>query len=493
MPPTPPEPLARPAVRTALLIGAFVAVALGLRVYDLADGLWYDEIETLVDHARLPAGEILTSYRTKNHHPLYGLLAHFGMAVFGDGPFGLRLPAAVFGTASVWAVFHLGRRVAGLREGVLAALLLTVSYHHVWFSQNARGYTGLLFFSLVGTALFHGLLTDSAAGRRTLLGYGLVMGLAAYTHITAVFISIAHALVGIATLWRSGARAGSPGRRALLGLGASALIGLALYAPVLGQLLETLIGPNPYAADTAWERPGWMLLEVGRGLARGLPGGWVALAAGLAVAGAGFLSYAKADRAVAALFVLPVVLTAGAVIALGHNLWPRFFFFAMGFAVLIAIRGALVLGRWAGGPIGERIATAGVAVAAAGSALTVPRAYHPKQDYEAARRFVEARATADDAIGTADLTNFPYRYYYRLSWPSLAGAAALDSLEHGHARTFVLTTFPIRLTAVHPDLWDRLAQGYDTAAVFPGTVGGGDIVVWESRPRSGTTEPGSRP
>jgi hypothetical protein len=496
MPSTPPEPSTRPVVtglssRTTVLVGVLVAVALGLRIYDLGDGLWYDEIETLVDHARLPVGEILTTYRSQNQHPLYGLLARLSMTVFGDGAFGLRLPAVLFGTASVWAVFALGRRVAGIREGVLAALLFTVSYHHVWFSQNARGYSGLLFFALVGTTLFHRLLTDPNAGRRAVLGYGLVMALAAYTHVTAVFISIAHALVGIGILWRSGAAAGSPGRRAAFGLGASAGIGLALYGPLLGQLLGTLVGPNPYAADTVWERPGWMVLEVARGLARGLPGGWLTLAVGLAVAGAGVVSYARADRALAALFVLPGVLTAGAVIALGHNLWPRFFFFAMGFAVLIAIRGALVLGRAVAGAAGERIATAGLVVAAAGSALTVPRAYHPKQDYDGAARFVEARATADDAIGTTDLTNYPYRYYYRRSWPALTGAAALDSLERGHARTFVLTTFSIRLAAVHPDLWDRLSRGYDTAAVFPGTVGGGEIVVWESQSGKGSHQPGS--
>ena len=36
-------------------------------------------------------------------------------------------------------------------EAAGAALILTVSYHHIWFSQNARGYTAVLFFVVLST------------------------------------------------------------------------------------------------------------------------------------------------------------------------------------------------------------------------------------------------------------------------------------------------------------------------------------------------------
>jgi uncharacterized membrane protein len=59
--------------------------------------------------------------------------------LFGDSGAALRLPAALFGVASLGAVYALGREVVGRREGLLAALALAFSYQHVWFSQNARG------------------------------------------------------------------------------------------------------------------------------------------------------------------------------------------------------------------------------------------------------------------------------------------------------------------------------------------------------------------
>ena len=41
--------------------------------------------------------------------------------------------------------------------------LLTASMHHVWFSQNARGYTGLAFFSTLGAnAEFYAPYADNA-------------------------------------------------------------------------------------------------------------------------------------------------------------------------------------------------------------------------------------------------------------------------------------------------------------------------------------------
>jgi len=65
--------------------------------------------------------------------------------------------------------------------------------------------------------------------------------------------------------------------------------------------------------------------------------------------------------------------------------------------------------------------------------------------------------------------------------------AALEAAEGQHGRTWVLYTFPIRLAAVQPEIWSRLESRYDTAAVFPGSVGGGAIVVLVSRSSNSPT------
>jgi hypothetical protein len=193
------------------------------------------------------------------------------------------------------------------------------------------------------------------------------------------------------------------------------------------------------------------------------------------------VSYARQDPAIPALFVLPGVLTGAAALALGHNLWPRFFFFCAGFAALMAIRGIFTLAALVRIRHSQRLATAGALLMIGGGAVLLPRAWSPKQDYEGAARYIQQERKAGEAVVVVDLTAFPYQRYLNQPWSSVDSVSRLEEIERSHAATWVLYTFPIRLAAVHPDIWSRLQAQYQTAAVFPGTVGGGAIVVAVNR------------
>ena len=478
LPPRADEPV--PAWAAWVMV-ALLLLGAALRLHRLGEGLWFDEIQTLVDYVRLPLGRIVTTFDSQNQHLLYTISARFSVAALGESATSLRYPAAIFGIASLWAVYRFGREVAGVRVGLLAAVLLTLSYHHVWFSQNARGYTGLLLWTLLGSLAFLRLLRDPEAGWGWILCYGLTMALGAYTHITSAFTSAAHAILLVALGWSARKRAPMGWIRPALGLLASALIGLVLYAPVLPQFISTLLTPSAHAAATAWQNPLWLAAETLRGLAAGLPGGWAGLTAGVIVVTAGVWSFWQEERGVVAILLLPALITGAAMASISHNLWPRFFFFSAGFAVLIAVRGGFVLSRLVLRQRGDWAATAVILLVAAGSALTVPRAWGPKQDYQAAAAFVAARRAPGDAVVTVDLTIFPYERYEQCPCTAVSGLDSLEAVEKAHPRTWVLTTFPIRLASVEPAIWERLQTQYDTAAVYPGTVGGGAIVVMVRR------------
>ena len=463
-------------------IGLLVAVALALRLPHLGAGLWYDEIETLVDYARRPLGELLTTYGSKNQHPLFTLLAHLSLSLFGDSAWALRLPAALFGAAGPVAVYLLGRHVASRAEAFTAAALLAVSSHHIWFSQNARGYTGLLFLATLATLAFVRLLRDPAAGRGMVALYAISTALALYTHLTAAFQLVAHGLVWLVAFRGASGR----GRQAFVALVLGGLGGLLLYAPVLPSLVPIMLSSaQPAAATapppTAWKSPFWLVTEMLAVLARGVPGGYLGLAVVAGIGLTGVVRYAKEKPVALGLFVLPGVVTVAAIVALKHNLWPRFFFFLAGFILLVGVRGWFAVAGWAG-RWARPLQLAGAAVAGLGLGGTAARAWGPKQQYAEAVAFVEATAAPGDVVATVDLTNYPVHRWLGRDWPTLTSDSSLVALEQPGRRTWVLTTFPIRLVAEAPGVVTRLAERYDTVRVFPGTISGGDIVVLGSRP-----------
>ena len=478
-----PVPYPRVSPGSLALVGLLL-LGLVLRLIHLGTGLWYDEIQTLVQFARLPIERLLTEYPSTNHHPLYSLLASASIGLLGESGATLRLPAALMGTASLWAFYHLAMMVTTRREALLGTLLLTLSYHHVWFSQNARGYSGLLLFTLLGTAAFLRLLQDPRAGWPAAAWYGGCMSLAAYIHPTAVAVPAAHAIV-LGALALSPRKPGTPSLlRPVAGLLLAGAFAFLLYAPMLGQLVTELTAGTPGGARTAWKSPVWMVLETARGLSAGLPGGVVTLAMVTVVMAAGVTSYFRRNPVLLGLMLGPVLLTAAAMVIMRHNLWPRFFFFGAGFAVLIALRGGFALADVVFRRRGPVLATGGAIFAALAGAVLLPRAWRPKQDFEAAARYVEQARAPGDAVVPVDLAEMPYRRWLGKEWQSASDVGSLEAIERGHPRTWVLYTFPVRLKVLEPGIWGRLSDQYRRAAEFPGTLGGGTIVVMVTPPDS---------
>jgi mannosyltransferase len=475
----------------AVVLAGIVLVAAALRWHDLGAEPWFDEIWTHIRCASQSLGELARTYDSQNHHILYSLLAKASLQSLGDSVTALRLPAVVFGLLGIAAVYALGREVASPREGLLAAALLAVSYHHVWFSQNARGYTALAFWTVVMTWLvLRALATDA---RALWLLYAVVGALAAYTHLTMLFVVAAHALVVLHATVLRGARAAdatgsrlAPARNALLAFLAMGLLVLALHAPLAGQLFEVNSVEGRSGMVRQWHAPSWTAQELARGLARAFSRAFTG-ALVLALAAAGLWRLARRRRVVAELFVLPVVVSGALLVASGHHLWPRFFFFAIGLAALALVSGAFAAGdalasalprlRRAGEPLGIAIAALLVVVSAAGLAGV----YGPKQRFRDAIALLDAERRDGDRIvllgGSAARV---YRDYYGRDWPRILSAAELAN-GPGGGRTWLVHTFPVGTRARHPDVQAVLDADFVVAGRFDGTLHEGTVLVWRSK------------
>lgn len=457
------------------LAGILVA-AVAVRLVELGTGIWFDEIATWLDYvdAALPA--VITTYDSQNNHIFYSVLARVSFQAFGEGVAQLRLPAVAFGVASIAAAWGFARRLVPRTEALLVAGALALSYHHVWFSQNARGYTGLLLFTLLSSSAFLDLLAGRGDPRKGVLRYAAFAALGVYVHLTGVFTVVGHGVAWVVLRLRRGT---GDTRWVLAGLVGSAVLSFVAYAPVLPQLLDTVLHDGGFEVRTEWQGLAWLLSETVRGLARGLPGGVVAVVIGLGVALVGTGRLLRARPAATVLMIAPGVVCTVALVATSHNLWPRFYFFLAGFAVMIAIHGGVGIVRMMLGPRrGERVGWALAAAAVVVGGALVPRAWAPKQDFGSAARWIDDLVGPANGVATAGLTARPFREFMARDWPEVATADDLRALEARAEVVRVLVTIPVQLEAAHPDLAERLASEYVEEQRFSGSVAGGDIVVY---------------
>jgi 4-amino-4-deoxy-L-arabinose transferase-like glycosyltransferase len=183
--------------RSALWLGAFTLLAFLLRVWRLDfQPLWWDEGWT-VYFATSGIAEMIARTAIDIHPPFYYLLLHFWALLAGPSPAAVRLFSAVVGTLSVPLLFLVGRRLLGVKTGLLAALILAVAPFHVYYSQEARMYALVTLLVLASTYCCLSILQrgeGSHGGWRIWVLYVVFTSLAMYTQYYAAFVPLAQTL-----------------------------------------------------------------------------------------------------------------------------------------------------------------------------------------------------------------------------------------------------------------------------------------------------------
>jgi mannosyltransferase len=487
------------ARRAGWLLAAITLLAFVLRLLHVDSDLWLDEITPIIDYGRISTLEVIASYPRSNNHLLYTLLTRAAIALFGEHEWAVRLPAVLFGTATIPALYWVGRMALSRRAALGAALLLAVSYHHIFFSQSARGYSAYLLFAVLSTGLLVMGLRRDRLMDWALYVLCLFLGFAAQLIMT--FVAVAHGLVGLAAIAVVRRRGASPlpllGRLAGV-FAAAGLLVFQLYALIVPQALavantkytEPSTGFQPFSLEFLQE----MIRGVSAGFGTGLLLGAIPF---LVLVGAGFVVILRRHWVLAAALVLPEVVTTLVLFAEGLTFSPRFFLLALPLAELCAVQGlwslaAAVTRRAADAPrLTARVATALVLAVCTVSALSL-RSYYsvPKQDYRGAIHYLESERREGDVVVVHGIAEKGVRYYAaRLGVPADAGYTYLRSdaalaavvASHPGARVFLVSTFSRDFRLNHPELYGQLGSAWLQQRNFPGTVGDGAITIWVRR------------
>jgi 4-amino-4-deoxy-L-arabinose transferase-like glycosyltransferase len=325
--------------------GLFVvalAGAVAVRCYSPSD-LWLDEALS-VDIARLPVLRLLTALRHDGSPPLYYLLLHGWMWLFGSSDAAVRLLSSLVSVATLPCAWLLGRRILGPRGAVTATLVVASSPFALRYATEGRMYALLLLEALAG-----GIALEAALRRPSrwpaFAGVAACTAALAYTHYWALFLL---AVVGGWLGWHALLHKprSDPHRRVLLAVAAAGVLFLPQVPTLVYQLRHTgtpwAASPQPRAVfDTliGWAGPGSHVLAVplGFGLLLLALVGWLTQpgAQGLVVRWRGDAT----GRLLAGLSFGPLVLAVLAAIGTGSGYVVRYTAVALPAYLLLVARG----------------------------------------------------------------------------------------------------------------------------------------------------------
>lgn len=176
-----------------LILGAF------LRIYKLgSESFWIDEMETIyaVQQESFPTvlkniyqtGLAAPQYYDEGDTgamPLNFLFSYYWTKIFGLSEFKLRLLSALFGIGSLYLIFLIGKMMFDQKTGLLAAFILSINYMHIYYSQEARSYSLLVFLTLLTVYFLLRILKENKAYDLLFILSGSLL---AYTHYFGFFI-----------------------------------------------------------------------------------------------------------------------------------------------------------------------------------------------------------------------------------------------------------------------------------------------------------------
>lgn len=248
-----------------VLVAFIVVVGIILRFLPRT-ALWLDEALS-VNIAGLPIGDIPGALRQDGHPPLYYVLLHFWMNVFGDSDWTVRALSGVVSTLTIPATYVAARRLATRprselgdprRVGLLAMAIVAVMPFAVRYGAEARMYALVMLFATLGYPIVTNLLEDpgepsdpmepgragGSEARRfgnrawTIVAATLLSAALLWTHYWSVWLLGAVGIVTVVTIWSRRRR--SDRRQALRGpidLLVALVIGGLLFTPWLPTML----------------------------------------------------------------------------------------------------------------------------------------------------------------------------------------------------------------------------------------------------------------
>jgi uncharacterized membrane protein len=140
---------------------AILLIGISLRIYKLdAQSLWLDELSSMIGSAPWNSFEVIVDYSRKDQPPLFFLLLHYWMNLFGYNEIAARLLVSIVGVLGIYSIFFLGKEIGNRNTGLIASFLTSINYFHLFFSQDVRFYSLVFLLTTLSFLFFIRALGD---------------------------------------------------------------------------------------------------------------------------------------------------------------------------------------------------------------------------------------------------------------------------------------------------------------------------------------------
>jgi mannosyltransferase len=202
-------------------LGLVLVVAVVIR-FATVSPLWLDEAQT-VAIAHLPLRDLVAGLRHDGAPPLFYVLLHVWMRLFGDGDLSVRFLPGLFGVAALPLAWAAGRRLGGPTVAWSAVVLLASSPFAARYATEARMYSLLVLLVLVGYLAATELL-ERPGSRRAAIGVGAVTGALLLTHYWSLYLLFVVGVTFVVLARRPDSPARDGARRGLVAMAVGSLV-----------------------------------------------------------------------------------------------------------------------------------------------------------------------------------------------------------------------------------------------------------------------------